>query len=682
MKPVDLENGRFDDCNHFIEVNDVFDESPADGAGFRKGDIIISVNDTSTCREREDLTRGFRQLIEKQGIDGKVTFGILRDGKDHSLSATLDEWPFQFREESRHEDFDRCTSESSLLGKNLLALDNLTYFQKVRSDLYYKSNLVHNPWLSRKIANPYQLKEFTYMLRHPLRSREAARDITDQILSLSTGSSWDMAALVNYLALLLGADGAPDACSDLTVSSFLKVMEQTHEDVRGILDRLTPEEISLLRETALEPWDDERWNTVLDVSLKLRYPDLIRAFYPLLSCFSSENLSSLKGDLEEKFQETDSPVLYQEEMSFGKVIIGGTASNTYGEDAALVLDIGGDDVYLNNAGGTRSALPVAVLIDWGGDDHYMTRENFSQGAGILGGGVLIDLGGTDAFHALDGSQGTGLFGIGVLFHAGGKSIVNARNVCQGVGQFGIGIFWNRDRESLYQCSLYGQGLGFFGGAGVMIDADGHDYYHLGGLRPDFRDPSHSTISMGQGFGKGMRSAQEFNGISGGVGILVDKGGDDYYTADYFSQGASYFFGVGILNDVSGNDHYIAGRYAQGAGIHSSVGVFIDESGDDFYDASFGVAQGLGHDYGVGFFDDMQGDDRYSGGILSQGSATVGGVGVLVDRGGNDSYSIKSSGQGHAEDEFGIGIMIDLEPYSDSVSSREDVSIVRVGVKKE
>jgi hypothetical protein len=436
----------------------------------------------------------------------------------------------------------------------------------------------------------------------------------------------------------------------------------------------------LLREKAIEPWNDESWNNILKLSFKLEMQELLNAFHPLLSCLSYENITLLRKDLAERFENSDSPVLYETETTFGKVIVGGSVSNTYKEDAALILDIGGNDVYLNNAGGTRGNIPVSILIDWEGDDSYMTKERFSQGAGVLGGGFLIDLDGNDIFQALDGSQGTGLFGIGVLFNDGEDSVFKARNYCQGVGQFGIGILWSKGIENLYHCLENGQAVGFFQGAGMLLDENGNDYYLLGGRSPDFRDPSHSTVSMGQGFGKGIRLSENQDGISGGAGILIDKNGDDYYIADYFAQGSSYYFGIGILHDISGNDQYIAGRYAQGAGIHSSVGVLTDREGDDFYYSSFGVAQGMGHDYGVGFFQDENGNDTYLSGTLSQGSATIGGIGIIIDTQGKDIYNVKEKGQAYAQDESGMGIMIDMQPSNDLVSGHTDITSIRYGVK--
>jgi hypothetical protein len=456
-------------------------------------------------------------------------------------------------------------------------------------------------------------------------------------------------------------------------------MEETKNNVERALSNLTLEEETILREKALNPWDDKTWNDVLRISMKVNRAQLLEAFSPLLSFLTRDNLSLLKEDLISRFGQNTGAILYEAMTPIGKVVVGGSGPNIYKEDAALILDLGGDVLYINNAGGTRPGMPVALVIDWGGNDRYLSRENFSQGAGLLGGGFLMDMGGDDTFVSMDGSQGTGFWGIGVLYHGEGSTTYTARDYCQGVGQMGIGLLIDRRGDDRYHCSFGGQGLGLFGGTGILLDEGGNDFYQLGGLKPDFRDPLKSTVSMGQGFGQGIRAEKGIHGVPGGIGMLIDEGGDDTYIADYFAQGASYYYGLGILDDRDGNDRYISGRYAQGAGIHSSVGVLLDRKGSDFYYASFGVAQGMGHDFGVGYFEDDEGKDHYWGGTLVQGAATNGSVGIFIDLEGNDQRAYTERGQGYSEGENSLGIMIRRERHSVEEHERIDI---KIGATKE
>lgn len=568
--------------------------------------------------------------------------------------------------------------ETILKNKGLSSL-----FQSVLSGLGQKADAIQNTDKdNKKLLAPFHLKEMTYMLSHPLEAGETSKEISHKLLAVTDKDNMAMPDIIYRIASLLDIDMRHSFDNtEPTFTNLVNSVIEANKRVDHALRNLSPEEKALLREKALRPWEDSEWNKILDISLRIDLKELFDAFHPVLNFLTNDNIMTLKKDIINRFKDNQNPIIYEEMTPFGKVIVGGANPNVYTEDAALVLDLGGDDVYLNNAGGTRPGMNISLVIDWSGNDIYLSKANFSQGAGLLGGGFLIDLEGNDTFTSIDGSQGAGLWGIGILHHKGSNSSFSSRAFSQGVGQMGIGYLWSNSGNGIYLCSEYGQALGFFRGAGVLIDKAGNDYYKLGGLEPDFRDPERSTVSMGQGFGKGTRPDKDKYGVSGGIGMLIDQGGNDTYIADYFAQGASYYYGIGILNDLSGNDRYISGRYSQGAGIHSSVGILIDEKGDDFYYASYGVAQGMGHDYGVGYFEDSHGNDRYFGGTLIQGAATHGGIGILIDLNGKDNYICGNNGQAFAQDRDSIGIMIDREPDRDVSSQHKTQEGIRLGTKE-
>ncbi len=667
--------------NNVIQIADVMSQTPAMEAGLKEGDVILALNGNPICQDTGDISVLFKNMVEQQKVGSTVKMDILRDGERINLSAKLIEMPAYHQPEAQHQFINGCEGyPRSLLEKTLFDQNTFSLFDTILSGLYQQSNYVHNiDWFYKKQFDPFQTKEFTYMIRHPLQAGLVAQELSGRLIERAEKKEWHIGDIMNILARLGDIElKSYPMTVEITFPGLIKIMEMTKERVEQSLKRLDPEEKNLLLEKALNPWDDDQWNTVLELILKIDLAEFSDAFSPLLSFLSERNLSLLREDLTNRFGNEKGAVLFEAVTPAGKVIVGGQGLNIYQEDAALILDLGGDDLYLNNAGGTRPGMPVSMVIDWGGNDLYLTKENFSQGSGVLGGGFLLDLSGNDYFYALDGSQGAGFLGVGLLYHGTGDSIYNARSFSQGVGQIGIGLIWNKNGDTRYLCSEAGQGLGIMRGAGILIDQSGNDYYQLGGLQPDFRDPLRSTLSMGQGFGKGLMPEKGKYGTSGGIGILIDESGDDTYSSDYFAQGASYYYGVGLLNDLSGNDRYISGRYAQGAGIHSSVGVFIDQGGDDFYYASFGVAQGVGHDFGVGYFEDKQGNDHYFGGILVQGAATRGGIGALIDTRGNDRYMCSDEGQAYSRDEGGIGILIDTEQKYDHMNKNRGPEPVKLG----
>jgi hypothetical protein len=297
-----------------------------------------------------------------------------------------------------------------------------------------------------------------------------------------------------------------------------------------------------------------------------------------------------------------------------------------------------------------------------GNDNYRCDSTLvTLGAGVLGVGVLIDLEGADVYRSYHISQGAGFFGVGVLGDYDGWDDYRAGYFVQGSGQVGVGWLYDGAGNDIYTIDTWGQGFGSMFGFGILDDMDGADTYRAGGryfhhpLRPE------DSRSFAQGFGMGFRPHG-----SGGIGFLYDKAGNDFYNAEVYAQGTSYWYSLGMLLDRAGQDFYDAAQYSQGAGIHLSVGALIDQNGEDHYYSKFGPAQGEGHDLAVGVLVDNKGNDTYmtSGG---QGIGLTNSVGVFIDGEGNDTYTTTEPqfGQGSVRDArgfSGIGIFLDLEGF--------------------
>ncbi|MBI3989698.1 MAG: HEAT repeat domain-containing protein [candidate division NC10 bacterium] len=360
---------------------------------------------------------------------------------------------------------------------------------------------------------------------------------------------------------------------------------------------------------------------------------------------------------------------------WGRVLVGGIERNTYRDPALLILDLGGDDVYQNRAGGTEAGQQVAVVVDLAGDDLYMTEKTGAQGAGLLGIGLLVDLAGDDEYRAGDFAQGASLFGVGIHWDREGRDSFRAKQFAQGAGAFGVGILLDEAGTDAYTVQAFAQGFGLTGGAGLLLDRQGDDQYVSLGGPPDYRQEGHHQ-SFAQGFGLGLRPL-----ASGGVGILVDQEGADRYLADYFGQGGGYWYGLGALLDENGDDRYEATRYSQGAGIHLAVGLLIDRAGADLYRA-WGVAQGVGHDLAFGWLRDLAGDDLYESHWLSQGAGSANGFGLLMDERGEDRYlggeaTVQGFGRIEREHEA-IGILLDATGRDRYTGPGQDGSVWRQG----
>jgi hypothetical protein len=310
----------------------------------------------------------------------------------------------------------------------------------------------------------------------------------------------------------------------------------------------------------------------------------------------------------------------------GRIIVGGYGQDRYDDEYALIIDLGGDDIYTGRpaTGIYRLHEPFSVIIDLAGDDLYRSSSVCAIGAGVLGCGVLVDLQGDDMYRGFHNSIGAALLGMGTVIDRSGNDLYEAGYFCEAAGFVGIGTLYDGGGDDILRAYCYAQGFGATFGSGTLINTGGNDLYAAGGRYPHRPLLPNDHRSCAQGFAMGFRPE-----AAGGIGFLYDSEGNDFYNAEVYAQGTSYWYSLGVLLDQHGNDYYCAAEYAQGAGIHLSIGMLLDCAGNDHYFSRHGPAQGEGHDLAVGMLIDLTGDDSYvvSGG---QGIGLNNSFGLFVD----------------------------------------------------
>ena len=336
------------------------------------------------------------------------------------------------------------------------------------------------------------------------------------------------------------------------------------------------------------------------------------------------------------------------ETPHGKILIGAAGDNIYDldrlSDVCAVVDLGGDDIY--KEGTVWPARSVLVVIDLAGNDKYIGVKPGIQGAAVCGVSMLLDLEGNDTYDAQDVAQGTALAGIGLLIDYAGHDSYRALRRAQGSAMGGIGLLLDRGGDDSYHAALCAQGFGGPIGFGLLDDLAGRDHYYAGGLYPDAYDDTPGHAGWSQGVGAGPRAS-----ANGGVGVLLDGGGDDIYEADYFSHGGGYWFAVGIARDFAGNDQRLGAtrlaydgtarkepvflRWGIGWQAHYALGFVIDDQGDDFYGGNI-VGLAFSWDIGMAALLDFDGHDQYH---VDQGQAQgrQAAIAILFDVGGDDAY---------------------------------------------
>jgi len=662
-----------------IGVAAVMPESAASAAGLREGDLITSIDDAPIDSDDTQKQTAFRMAITKKHPGETVKLHVLRNEELYEVDALLKAYPRVDSVTKPHADLEKKLSvySRSLLNEVLEKNDLTDKLTRLIKQFRNETDKVDSLLIRSDEYNPFRLQEVNYALYNPLALPVIARKLTDRMhkdfnrehqnIELLLSAAMDELDIA-YTPAGTNTNNSPRNLTDY-IERLVNAIQHANAERTAILSALDDEEIELLYTTAPKllarnpdaeqkpktyaeiKEDEDRLFRFFQTALKLDIPRLLKASAQIGRALDLNTLKKLGGKIgtlehyPENWVVKDEGNLTVIDTMAGRVLIGGTQDNKYSEDAALILDLGGNDNYLNHAGGNTRLVPFSVVIDLSGDDVYFSTDNFSQGAALLGSGFLVDLEGNDRYTAKNHSQGTGILGVGILADLSGKDQYTSVSVSQGVGSFGIGLLTDGSGDDNYFANYFSQGAGYIKGLGAIVEVEGNDNYFSGGLYEDFREPEKSFQSMSQGFGFGLRPLGTLV-ASGGIGIIADAEGNDTYVADYFSQGSSYWYSLGILDDRKGHDRYISGRYSQGAGIHMSAGVLIDGEGNDNYLADFGVAQGCGHDYGIGFLLDNGGNDRYVSGINAQGAGNDSGIGVLSDNGGIDKYFANSLSQGN------------------------------------
>lgn len=297
-------------------------------------------------------------------------------------------------------------------------------------------------------------------------------------------------------------------------------------------------------------------------------------------------------------------------------------NDVYEHDYAILIDTGGNDTYLNNAGGnlldirrgpTESSAPEFApargcrnVGDIGNVTALSVRTDPECIPAV---GVLIDTEGHDRYGRMEtpGPRDDGICTNDLLVR---------RIMTAGAAFAGVGLLFDDDGNDVYLGKTGALGTGHVAGIGILRDSEGNDVYR--------------AIRNSQGFG-----------LVEGMGTLEDRAGNDAYEfympapidplAEFQERGSG-----GVIDDTGLCDNLV--RQLQGTAQLAGTGTLIDRAGNDTYVAAEPALQ-----------------DFHSGIVLAHGSqafGSLGGYGILYDESGRDAYLTDS---GSAMPQRGDGI---------------------------
>jgi hypothetical protein len=364
----------------------------------------------------------------------------------------------------------------------------------------------------------------------------------------------------------------------------------------------------------------------------------------------------------------------------GPVAITGSGSDQRSGDYVLTVDLGGDDEYLGRTGSPNSfEKPISVVIDLGGNDAYDGGQDpGTLGCGLFGLGAIFDLGGNDTYACQESGIGCGWYGTGMVVDWGGDDVYTTQWAWgQASAHVGLGMLVDLGGNDEYTCATESQAYGSTYGVGLLVDTDGDDEYLArldGNISETF---SNHTVSFAQGTACGRRADfGDGHSLAGGVGELVDGGGNDTYVGGVYCQGAGYWWSIGALEDRDGDDSYTNDQYSLGSAPHFAIGCCVDFAGNDKYNiGNENLAcqtQGVSRDGSIGVFIDGAGDDQYLHTNRCAGSGDLNSIALFWDRMGNDVYTCDRGAPYNADRSYG-----DATYYEPFRTFRDEV--VTVGI---
>ncbi len=515
------------------------------------------------------------------------------------------------------------------------------------------------------------------LLRHPIEAIGKGDVFTRQLHEASLPAITDIAfEKLAPLGKLTPAMNQDLRQMETPLEQVVSAIEQADAAARATLAPLTDAERAELRAEIYKQTTDcknghrapskEKALRVYTLLTKMDMQPIHRAARSLAALADPkllEALSHIPAQQVQPIQGVKGSITAVIETKAGKIIVGGTEANEYALDemdgVCGVIDPGGNDTYIEGSVGDKR--PALVILDLAGNDTYRGEKPGIQGGAILGLSLLVDVAGDDVYEAHDVAQGSCVGGAGILVDMAGNDKYRAYRRVQGQGVAGIGILADVAGNDDYRAAMLGQGVGGPLGFGLLADQAGADHYYAGGLYPGPYDDSPGYAGFSQGVGVGRRGT-----ANGGIGVLLDGGGDDVYEADYFSTAGAYWFAAGFLRDFGGNDQRVGStrtafdglerkvgrflRYGCGFGCHYGVGMMFDDEGDDSTFADFGGV-GFAWDMSVAVIWDGKGNDHYDSPGHGVAGAYNNGFSAVLDGGGSDVYAGAPPAMAEAQSEY-------------------------------
>ncbi len=261
------------------------------------------------------------------------------------------------------------------------------------------------------------------------------------------------------------------------------------------------------------------------------------------------------------------------ETKYGKIALGGTGNDHYKGDFALIVDLGGDDVYDIEINSKNDAIryPLRLIVDFMGNDKYRSGS-YGLASGYFGVGLILDLAGNDSYEGGDFSLGCGIFGLGGIIDYSGNDTYKSHSFSQASSVIGMGFLIDYSGNDSYTASHFSQSFAGPKSFSFLHDKAGNDRYIIKTKR--------TQMSFSQAVSVGLDDLW-----GGGIAVLIDEAGIDTFSSTNVTQSFAIGHGFTALINYGSNATYTADNYAQSVSIGNSHSILADFSTESIFRAN-------------------------------------------------------------------------------------------------
>jgi hypothetical protein len=290
----------------------------------------------------------------------------------------------------------------------------------------------------------------------------------------------------------------------------------------------------------------------------------------------------------------------------------GTGGHTYDHDYVLLVELGGNNRYFNNAGGSgidiwRGPAGSGAEINAPARGCIDAFDIIRRQTCTLSSAALLSMKGGNQYGRLEApdpatdgyctndpvgrrvfTQGSGVVGVGAIIDAGGNNTYIGKVLTTGVGHIGGYGYLRADGDNnSYKVIRFGIGASVVGGIGTLVATGSGNTYSY--YTPSAKDPSAKPGFAGSGGVVNDLNGCD-NGTSitlgagsvGGVGVLQASGRTNSYTAPRSSLGTGIVGGKGTFESIGGGPDTYTGPGAVGRADNTTInptstnnGTFVD-----------------------------------------------------------------------------------------------------------